>query len=330
VASNDRITVVHLVRAFNGIECFREFLDSYRSAPPGIPCDLLLVMKGFSSSEETTPYRSLVEELPHRVIAVPDIGFDLGAYFTATASIDSGRLCFLNSFSRILVPGWLAKFDAAFQGPGVGLVGATATWGSGLSYALYRLRLPSAYHAVFPDRRNVWEQFRSIDRDVSGREPANLLRRRLRILISLRDIGRQIAWFRTFPGPFIRTNAFMIEASTLRRLHFPPVRRKVDAFRIESGRRCLTCQVQALGLRTLVIDRHGAAYEPERWPASRTFWQGDQEGLLVADNVTRVYQDGDANRRSMLARLAWGPTAEPSPALESLQPDQPGPRPVTE
>jgi hypothetical protein len=46
VASDDRITVLHPVRAFNGIGWFREFVDSFRSAPPGIPCDLFLVLKG--------------------------------------------------------------------------------------------------------------------------------------------------------------------------------------------------------------------------------------------------------------------------------------------
>jgi hypothetical protein len=39
-------------------------------------------------------------------------------------------------------------------------------------------------------------------------------------------------------------------------------------------------------------------------------WQGAQEGLLVADNQTRSYVAGDANRRRLLSSFAWGRSAD--------------------
>src|SRR5665213_1673531 len=44
--------VVHLVRAANGIEPFRAFLESYVRHPAGLQHELVLLFKGFSSDRE--------------------------------------------------------------------------------------------------------------------------------------------------------------------------------------------------------------------------------------------------------------------------------------
>ncbi len=63
----------------------------------------------------------------------------------------------------------------------------------------------------------------------------------------------------------------------------------------------------------LVADRDGAVYDQEQWPLSRTLWQRDQEGLMVADNQTRSYAHGDMERRRLLSAFAWGRQADPRP-----------------
>jgi len=70
--------------------------------------------------------------------------------------------------------------------------------------------------------------------------------------------------------------------------------------------------LQEMGLTSLVVDSAGAAYEPDRWDRSCTLYQGDQQGLLVADNQTHFYAHGDEERRSVLSTIAWGPRANPS------------------
>jgi hypothetical protein len=71
----------------------------------------------------------------------------------------------------------------------------------------------------------------------------------------------------------------------------------------------LTWQVQALGLHAVIVDRRGQSYGVADWARSATFWQGEQEGLLVADNQTELYQNGSVERRSVLSRFAWGTSA---------------------
>jgi hypothetical protein len=112
--------------------------------------------------------------------------------------------------------------------------------------------------------------------------------------------------FPPFPNPHVRTNGFMLRRSLMRELDWGPVRRKRDAWRLESGYGSVTRQVHARGLRAVVVGRDGNAYDSDRWYESRTFRSGEQENLLVEDNRTRQFAEADPKTRQMLAERAWG------------------------
>jgi hypothetical protein len=116
---------------------------------------------------------------------------------------------------------------------------------------------------------------------------------------------RRRRWI-AFPNPHLRTNAFMTSRELMRTVEWPEVRTKVRAWELESGRRGLTRHAWSSGLHTLVVGRDGHGYPPETWPVSRTFRSGEQENLLVADNRTRQWEEGDGDARARLSRLAWG------------------------
>jgi hypothetical protein len=307
--------VVHLVREANGLDALRGFADALRTHPPGIPHELVLAMKGFSSPAQAARYLAVVEDLAPRALFFADRGFDLGVYFASAARLRRNRYCFVNSFARPLVDGWLAKLDAALARPGVGQVGATGVWASGHSWQLYSAGLPSAYRGVLPPPREARRLLREIGAEARGERhaAADVLRARLTLLGRLPEI---LLCYEPFPARFLRTNAFMITHAALRELRLLVVRSKIDAYALEGSRAGITRQLQRRGLSSLVVDRAGAVYEPERWPYSRTLWQGDQEGLLVADNQTLPYATGDFTRRRLLARIAWGPCADPRPPRE--------------
>ena len=88
----------------------------------------------------------------------------------------------------------------------------------------------------------------------------------------------------------------------------------MDAYLFESGHRSLTRQVLGRGLAVVVVDREGMAYEPADWPSGRTLWQGDQEGLLIADNQTRSYANGGLDRRRGALHVGLGAARGSSPA----------------
>jgi hypothetical protein len=286
------ICVVHLARAANGIGPLRSFLDSYRAHPAGIEHDLLIVLKGFRPPLPPD-YEFVLSEVTHRRRFVADRGLDVDVYFGVAHAVEHDVLFFLNSFSVILADDWLAKMHAALSQDGVGLVGATGSWHS--TYLPYS---NAASEAAARALRPAWKRLLLRWFPFLGS-----VRRRIR----LRRVRGKVD---PFPNYHLRTNAFMFRRETALRIEFEPTRRKLDAYLFESGRRGLTCQVLAMSLRVLVVDRAGNTYEMPDWNVSNTFWRLNQENLMIADNQTRAYDVASVGGRLRYSTWAWGPHAD--------------------
>src|SRR5438552_3945635 len=124
------VAVVHLVRKANGPEALAAFLEEYKAHPAGVEHTLWLACKGFGDDDQQ-PY-----EAAREILDLPDRGFDLGTYRLAALQLDTDYVCFLNSWSRPLVDGWLHAMMDALQRPGVGLVSCTGSHegASGVSF----------------------------------------------------------------------------------------------------------------------------------------------------------------------------------------------------
>jgi hypothetical protein len=323
--SSDRPCLVHLVREVNGLKPLQEFAEAYRRHPPGIDCELVLAMKGFSSPVATRPYLREVEDLAPVIDLFPDRGFDLGLYFAAAARLRRRRYCFVNSHGRPQVAGWLAKLNAALDGRGVGIVSPMGHWASAHSWLLYSMGLPSAYRGLMPPRQTARELFLAIEAKQSGKqwmlEDRTWATRMRARLAALRDLPEGLLGFEPFPARNLRLNAFMIDHETLREMQLFVVNSKLDAYVLEGSRESYTRQVERMGLLALVVDAAGDVYTPNEWHRSRTFWQGNQEGLLVSDNQALSYALGDTAARSLLSVFAWGPCAEPEGASGEHAPE---------
>ncbi len=318
-SASNRLAVVHLVWGPFGALPLRRFVQSYREHPAGADHELVILLNNVAEHQRPELLAEL-KGVHHRVLDLADPVQDLAAYTQAARRLEHERLCFLNSHSEILAPEWLAKLDRALDRPGVGLVGATGSWASTRSWVLHSFFLPTPYSGQIPERRTAREQFLAIELERDGipvSDSPELVRRTLgdslrAKLRTLPDMPIQILGFEGFPAYHLRTNAFMATRATLSRVRVRRIETKMDAYRLENGRHSLTRQVQAMGLRTLVVARGGATYDHEQWPLSCTLWQGDQENLLIADNQTRSYAAGGLDRRRLLSGFAWGPQADPS------------------
>jgi hypothetical protein len=304
--------VVHLVRAANGLAPFEAFLRSYREHDAGHEHALVLLLKGFGDPEAAAPYLRLADDLRPLTVSVSDDGLDLTAYRAAAAELPHRRLCLLNSYSTILADGWLGHMARAADAPGVGVVGATGSWGSHRSFALHLLRLPNGYRGTLPDRRAAAPAFQSV-----GTAPQ--IGRIERLARAARDIPREIAGHPGFPAPHVRTNAFLIERELLLALATGPLRSKAAAYRFEGGAKGLPGQLRRRGLEPVIVGRAGTPIAAGDWPGADIFWQGDQHELLVADNQTRAYAAGSADVRDALSRYAWGARARPADAGDALR-----------
>jgi hypothetical protein len=315
------IAVVHLVWGPLGPTPLRTFLDSYRTHASGVDHELVVLFNGVSDTQRPE-LMSELEGVEHRLLTLEQPVQDLTAYAWASHRLRHERVCFMNSYSVILAPDWLAKLEDALSLPSAGMVGATGSWGSFRSAVLNSLRLPNPYRGVpQPSRRRAREIWCENENRLAQKDPGRAtlrtdeptLLKLLSQLKSLRQAPEHLVHFEGFPAANLRSNAFMADRVTFASLRVRPIKRKMDALRMECGRASFTRQIHARGQRTLVVTRDGSCYGHDTWPLSRTFWQGDQERLMIADNQTASYADGGLDCRRLLAVRAWGASADPSP-----------------
>lgn len=299
VTTRARTAVVHLVREGNGFEPFAAFMASYERCHAGVEHELVLLFKGFGEPGESAPYLERAADCAPLKLDVSDAGPDLAAYVAAAGALDHQRLCFVNSFSEVLVPGWLGLLDEALSVGSTGAAGATGSWASHLSYGLLQLGWPGVYADAF----GGWRGARRASRELPGTSAQRGL---AAWLLTLQSTALAAPAISLFPNPHLRTNAFLIGRETLRALRAGSLSTKAAAHRLESGRAGITAQLRALGRPAAVVDRHGVARGEADWAAGNVFWQGDQEDLLVSDNQTRLYAEATLRQRDALARVAWG------------------------
>ena len=265
------ICVVHLVRKKNGMEPFRRFLASYLDNPAGIGHDLLLLYKGFYRKADIAPYEELLKDISHSFMTVADFGFDLRPYLVAAKKHNSKYFCFLNSFSVILDKDWLLKFYRHIKQPGVGLVGATGSWGSIRPGQKERPELP-------------WYK--------------KLTRKWLGLCF--------VIYFDAFRNYHLRTNSFMIARENMLRIRYGMILTKLQAWILESGKNSITKQIERMGLKPVVVGKDGKSYDKHEWDISNTFWRGTQDNLLIADNQTRKFDAASPEWRREAELFAWG------------------------
>jgi hypothetical protein len=227
---------------------------------------------------------------------------DLAAYGAAASRLAHERICLLNSYSELLGDDWLRLLCEPLHDEATGAVAATASWASQLGLSLWLAGFGGPYSGVFSNRRRT----ASLLHEANGLECPSPLRLRA---AAASDAVRHARAGTLFPAVHLRTNGLALRRAHLIELTTARLERKTDAYHLESGRMSLTSQLRRRGLATLLVDRHGVARPPSRWPDGDVFWQADQRDLLVADNQTRMFDRATEQQRDVLRRYAWGTRA---------------------
>jgi len=266
------ICVIHLVRACNEIESLKRFLTSYKYNSAGLEHDLFFILKGFGENGISSEIELLLNQYEHKRIIIPDEGYDIGSYMVAAQIVENKFLCFFNSYSEILGDNWLEKIYRHVSTKECGMVSATGSWES--QYTNFLL---------------VTRKF--------------LLRKWIDRIKALKIKKHYLP----FPNPHLRTNGFCISRKLfLEVTQGYSFKNKNDTILFESGREGISRKIASRGLQLIVVGRDGRGFFPDEWSTSRTFRQGEQENLLVADNQTRLYGGADNSDRIILSRFAWG------------------------
>jgi hypothetical protein len=272
-----KICVVHLVRKKNELAVFERFINSYKFFDAGIDHDLIIIYKGFKAEFDIFPYEEKIIDTKHKIYKCSDIGYDLKAYSSCFKKFKNNYeyFCFLNSFSELNGENWLRKLWMPFNDKGVGLVGATGSYGT----MVPKYQAPSSNLAT-------WKK---VLRPIL-----------LPLLIRFKELS-----FDGFPNPHIRTNGFIISTAIFNKIKFPLFFRKLEAYKFESGRFGLTNQVKLLGLKCVIVGNNGNSYSENNWPESEIFWSSKQENLLIKDNQTNYYENADNATKKKLTISAW-------------------------
>ena len=333
------LACVYLARAAEGLEPARTFLSSYRQHAAGAEHTLLVIYKGWDA-DGLAAARALFAEVPHRPLLMDDQGFDIGSYLRCAREVADQfeYLCFLNTFSRIEVAGWLGKLAAAGADPAVGAAAATGSFESHADTArfLETLAFAQRYGTVPkapPGRFGVDELHAMLlqKRPPQGLRkwvatPVRTLAARALYRAGLASeekhhakvfgSGGRREWTRSF-GPFpnvhLRTNAFVIRTALLNSFNFSIPRTKYDAYQFESGPKGLSASIRAAGLDLRLVGADGVSYPPPSWPGSATFRSLGQQNLLVSDNLTRAYDQLPSEAKIAYQYLTWGSAMQASP-----------------
>lgn len=291
------VCVVYLARVGNPIELLDSFMRSYQSHTAGIDHELLVVFKGFNSNAtELALSKQLLKHIEYTQFDISDDGLDITAYQKVLSNPSFShfeRFCFFNSHSNICSNDWLLKLNLALDQKNVGLVGATGSFYSFFSDHINRL--PQQPLLEFNTRQT-------------------LLRSILKTSIwSLAWLNQFFCYvlvysirFDKFPNPHLRTNGMMAKREVLAKVSFGHIKNKSDAYRFESGKNSLTKQVLRMGLQVVIVGKNGQFFSVDDWAVSHTFWQGNQNNLLISDNQTRNYDSLSIEEKKTFAQYAWG------------------------
>ncbi len=281
---NRDVSVIHLVWLPYGIRHFYVFINSYIAHTASYPHELIIVFNGLSNAHPNKPEEYIAFLKENNIHSYRSFYFDKGQdieiYKKISDRLKSEVVFFLNSFSEIENDNWLKKYIENFN-EDVGVIGATGS-------------LQSYYSSVFQKNTFCWESERGF------------LYNFKKYKLFLKAFFYWRFFFRPFPDPHLRTNAFMVRREEFLAMKSKPLTSKFKAYQFESGRKSLTEYYLKKGLKVLVMDRFGKIFETQDWQSSKTFWIGAQENLSISDNQTRIYDEADAANKKLMTKLAWG------------------------
>lgn len=304
-----KVAVIYLVWAPYGCSLVQRFVDSYKRFPGCHPHRLVVVFNGCMNNDQLAELKNPFSDLRYEECVLDTPMQDIPAYFKAASRLTEDYMVILNSYSQLLCPQWLEFLLSAIELPDTGVAGATGSWASLYSRRRDELGLKSEYSGLLRKHEVVTRGGASFPRRLYRK-----IRSRLRGAMEIRTLSRT---FIPFPSYHIRTNAFAIRREVFLKIKVNALRTKWDAWEFENGRNGFTVQLLEAGLQPRVVGKSGGVYRKEEWAISNTLWQQEQEELIVSDNQTGFYTDGDHEKRKFLSTWAWGAGARPSLSLKS-------------
>jgi hypothetical protein len=274
----NKIAVIYLLRKGNDLSLLKTFLNSYLKYNAGLEHDLIIIFKGYQIFDSKNDFESILSEIKYSSIYIDDIGFDLDAYFNTAKKLHHDYFIFFNSYSIIQSEKWLIKYYNLCLLDNIGIVGASGSFESPV--------------------RNWKEEYFS--------KKSFFLKPQIKTLKLFKHFIYLNIYYRNFPNPHIRTNAFMISSNNLKKIKYKPILDRSQALLLESGKKSITNQLIDHNLRPLIVGKDGNGFDINLWKESNTFRLNNQENLLISDNRTLNYELQSKDDKKKLSYISWG------------------------
>lgn len=276
------VAVVYLIGPPYSFENYKRFIESYIGYSSGFGHKLVLLFNNLPDRHDANLFIkdiSKIENLQFEVFHSKSLQ-DISAYRWIAQELKESHILFFNSHAEILFENWLIKFVNVFKSSTPGMVGATGTW-------------QSHYSLVFQKNRWIWEKGKTIKENFD----------KYKLMIKAFFLWQ--IYFKPFPNPHLRTNAFMVDKKIFCSLKFNALTNKMLAYRMESGRNGFASQLAKKGLSIVMLGKNGEYYNMPEWPQSKIYYANNQENLLIGDNHTRLYANANDALRRQLSYLVW-------------------------
>jgi hypothetical protein len=295
------LSVVFLMWIPYGIDHLLSFIDSYLLFPAGVEHDLIIIFNGYQDEENLVDYHQLLVSRNVRYSFLTlEKGQDIFAYRWTAQQLSSTYVLFFNTYSQLLNKNWGLYYLQAISNEDVGCVAATGSWQSKSGYGFNRIKW------IFSKKEDIVENLPFYEKKkVVLPFFSFYLPQRLALLAAFFKSLTNIFHFPFFPNPHLRTNAFIVNRVFWLNLEFNSLKKKKDAYLMESGRNSFTRQILRKQKKVLVINKYGDLFEPEDWITSKTLWYSNQENLLVNDNFTMLYSTQSKTTRHIMTKFLW-------------------------
>lgn len=278
------ISVIYLFYTPYGLEHFNCFIESYSKFSSNVKHQLVIALKGCNHNDEIVTHCKKIfddKKIEPQFLFVPNLGFDINAYQYILNQINTTYAICFNTKSIILHENWLDIYQEHCNEK-LGIIAATASFQSHLSTVL-----------------NEENWFYNFEKKLTENLKKYLL------LLKANTVWR--FYYKKFPNPHVRTNAFLVNKAIFLSLDIKnPLTSKRKAYVLESGFYSITNQLLQKKLIVGIIDKNGKFFDVKNANLSNTFWKNNQEDLLIEDNQTALYRNASNSEKKELSLLAWG------------------------
>lgn len=277
-----KVAVAYLVWVPFGIELYKQFLHSYLTKKAGADHTLLLLFNGVKNNNEVDEFIALTKNNNLEFdYLIRESGQDMEVYYWACGKVEYDIILFLNSYSTFNADNWLKIYLDNFTDD-VGMIGASAS-------------KQSIYSSVFHQNKLSWNFDKTFKQNFD----------KYKLLIKTFLVWRW--WFKAFPCAHLRATAYMLRRKDYLEIKSKfPLRKKLDAYKIECGFDSMTNQILRKGLKVGVVNTDGNYFDLNDAYQSNTFRVNNQEKLLINDKQTDWYKSASEAEKKEFTFLAWG------------------------